>query len=270
MNLFVNAQRRLRNGWWLLLFFALMAAMLIALQRVSASPWVQIAIIAAATTICQLLRRRPLTEITGRIDAQWLMQLLTGCALGAALMLAPALLLRLIGAVRWTRSDATLAAIAGAIPMVIAIALAEELLFRGFLFQRLIDGAGALAAQLIVAAWFVLTHSAALAHAGSVRWLAAINIFVASLLFGFAFLRTSRLAMPFGLHFAANFTQGKLLGFGVSGNHDAGLLVVHRGSSAEWLTGAAFGLEASLPGLVAVIAVTWLVARGRPRWIRTS
>ncbi len=64
--------------------------------------------------------------------------------------------------------------------------------------------------------------------------------------------------MPIGIHFAANFVQGGVLGFGVSGNDEQGLLTPTL-SGPDWLTGGAFGLEASVPGLLGVIAITlWL------------
>lgn len=77
--------------------------------------------------------------------------------------------------------------------------------------------------------------------------------FFASLLFGMAFIRTKSLAMPFGLHFMANWVQGGVLGFGVSGMQQARLFVPIFGEAPVWLTGGQFGLEASLPGLICVV-----------------
>jgi len=266
-NPFLDHERRLRNGWWIVIFFAVVAAMLIPLlvltgrEQAAASMPAQAAIVAIASVVCQLLRRRPITELTGRLDRTWLAQLLIGCLAGAALMLIPAGLLAALGYVTWTPGPATLASIGATVAMILAAAVAEELLFRGFLFQRLIDGIGPLLAQLILAAYFVLTHSAGLANAGELRFLASANIFVASLLFGLAWLRTRSLALPIGLHLAANLTQGPLLGFGVSGNSHAALLLPRQLSGPAWMTGGAFGLEASLPGLLTVIAAAWLLYR---------
>jgi uncharacterized protein len=62
--------------------------------------------------------------------------------------------------------------------------------------------------------------------------------------------------MPLGLHFMANFTQGTILGFGVSGGKEPSLLLPISNNKPEWLTGGEFGLEASLPGLFVLILVT--------------
>lgn len=274
MNPFLNAQRQLRNGWWVLIFFAVLASMLVPLlvltgrQGPLVSVGAQAVIVATASCVCQYLRRRPVKELTGRFDRRWGAQVLAGCLFGAALMSIPAGFLRALGYVTWVPSGLSLTKVAATIPLVIAVAATEELLFRGFIFQRLVDGVGALLAQLIVAAYFVLTHSSALATAGDVRYIASANIFIASLLFGLAFLRTRSLAMPLGLHFGANFTQGSILGFGVSGAGQAGLLEPLSGSSPDWVTGGKFGLEGSVPGLIAVAAAAWIVYRWRRSGLR--
>jgi hypothetical protein len=62
--------------------------------------------------------------------------------------------------------------------------------------------------------------------------------------------------MPIGIHFMANWVQGTLLGFGVSGNDEAGILKPHFTSTNDWLTGGTFGLEASLPGLITLLVIS--------------
>jgi len=46
--------------------------------------------------------------------------------------------------------------------------------------------------------------------------------------------------------------QGSILGFGVSGTEQAGLFIPVFGDAPTWLTDNQFGLEASLPGLICV------------------
>ncbi len=253
---------------WIIIFFALLAAMLFPLLIIAASKnhqlsfGVQAGVVALTSVICQLLLRRPVAELTGALNVRWLLQLLAGCGLGAAMMLLPALFLRAMGAVHWQTVSGGLAIVVAALPSAAAVVIAEELIFRGFIFQRLLDGFGEWPAQLVLAAYFVLTHSAALRDAGPLKTLAAVNIFIASLAFGLAYLRTRGLAMPLGLHFAANVTQGPILGFGVSGHTEASALTVRFTDGAPpWLTGSAFGLEASVPGLVCVIALAVLLYR---------
>ena len=209
--------------------------------------------ISAVTVLCQVLRRRPFVEVTGQPDIRWLNQLGIGMVGGALLMAIPAFVLTSIGAIRWQFGMFAVTPLVTGVETMAAVAIAEELLFRGFLFQRLVDGLGAWPAQLVLGGLFLLTHLNNPGMTGATRFWAGINIFLASILFGLAFLRTRSLAMPIGLHFMANVTQGPILGFGVSGNGEAGLLRPSFSGAPQWLTGGTFGLEASLPGLISVI-----------------
>jgi membrane protease YdiL (CAAX protease family) len=115
------------------------------------------------------------------------------------------------------------------------------LLFRGFIFQRLIAGLGQWPTQLIMAGFFLLTHLNNPGMTGTIKVMASINIFLASIMFGLAFIRTKNLAMPLGLHFMAKWMQGGLLGFGVSGTEQPGLLNLIVAGIPEWVTGGSLG-----------------------------
>lgn len=267
---FLNARRRLRNGWWIAIFFVLLTAMLFPLilmgQRAETGVplYQQALVVLAASLVCQALRRWPLSELFGALDVRWAQQLLAGIGAGALLMLAPALLLALSGGVSWRINPDWTATLGAGLSTMALVALTEEALFRGFLFQRLLDGLGVWPAQLLIAALFTLTHSDALATQGVLGILAGANIFLASIVFGLAYLRTRSLAAPIGLHFAANAVQGPLLGFGVSGDTDAGVLNPALSAAPVWWTGGAFGLEASAPGFVCLAVLTAMLWRLPP------
>jgi membrane protease YdiL (CAAX protease family) len=116
-----------------------------------------------------------------------------------------------------------ISSLASSLFLFAGVALAEELLFRGFVFQRLISGLGPGSAQVLIAVFFLLTHLNNPGMSGGIKVMASINIFLASILFGLAFLRTRSLAMPLGLHWMANWVQGGVPGFGVSGTEVTGL-----------------------------------------------
>lgn len=269
---FKNPEGQLRNGWWIALFFLIMAAMLFPLILISkrADSEVPIAaqacIVIVACWICQALRRRSIQEITGKLDIRWAGELALGMFGGALLMAAPALLLLAVGAAQFQYNGLAIDAVLGSLALMFAGAAAEEFLFRGFVFQRLIAGIREWPAQVVLAAYFLLTHWNNPGMEGEIRQLAGVNIFLASLMFGLAFVRTQSLALPLGLHFMANWVQGPLFGFGVSGTSQPGLLTPHFASDAPiWLTGGRFGLEASLPGLVCVVAALVLLYLWRPK-----
>ena len=103
---------------------------------------------------------------------------------------------------------------------------------------------------------------------GSVKVMAGINIFLASILFGLAFIQTKSLAMPLGLHWMANWVQGSVLGFGVSGTEQPGLLIPVFSDAPAWLIGGQFGLEASLPGLICVVITILMFYMRKPKILK--
>ncbi len=273
INPFLNSERQLRNGWWILIFFLVLASLLVPAlimaqqNSMDVSIGLQAVIILLASWICQLLRRRPLAELLGKFNALWFKELCLGGLVGSALMLVPALVLWIFGWVHWQWNPAGFSIFFSTVLLFAGVALAEELLFRGFIFQRLIAGLGQVPAQLIMAGYFLLTHLNNPGMTGEVKVLASINIFIASLVFGLAFLRTKSLGMPLGLHFMANLVQGGVLGFGVSGTDQSGLLKPVFSEVPVWLTGGQFGLEASVLGLICVVIIFMLIRswdQGKP------
>lgn len=221
----------------------------------------QAIIVLAVTWICQRLWGGSFTDFTGRLGSGIIKNLGMGLAMGAGLMLLPSLLLYLGGWVQWQVQpiDAnTLMTITGTI---LAGAVAEEFLFRGFIFGRLRGSLGVWLAQGIMAAYFLLTHMGNPEIHGAVKMMAMANIFLASILFGLTVIRTRSLVMATAMHFAANWVQGTLLGFGVSGHAQTSILQPTFAASPVWLTGGAFGLEGSLPGLASVILLILAVTQ---------
>jgi membrane protease YdiL (CAAX protease family) len=260
-----NPERRLRNGIWIALFFVFLAALVVPAQLYASEHgfslpvlW-QAGMVAAVIIFCQRLRRQPLSHTFGtwRSIPQGIGM---GITAGFGIWMLASLVLWLSG-MHWQYNGLDGRMLGSAAMACLATALAEELIFRGFLFQRLIDGLGAWPAQLLMAAYFVLNHWDNPGMQGGVRMMATLNIFLASLLFGFAWMRTRSLALPVALHFMLNFSQGPLLGFGVSGNASQGLLSPELSSLPVLWTGGSFGLEASLPGTVVIALATLLMFR---------
>jgi uncharacterized protein len=268
MKLFFNRKRNFRTLWWLIVFFGILAFFTIPLILLSVQYTFEITLIHQAVIIivtnvlCQVLSKRSIPDLIGKPGTYFLETFLTGALVGVALMMVPAIVMYIGGWVRWNAIplDSVYTLLMG-IVIILAGSIAEEFLFRGFLFQRLIDGLGIWLAQLIIAGLFLLTHMDNPGMTGITQTLASINIFIASLLFGFVFLRAKNLAMPIGLHFMANFTQGTILGFNVSGENEVGLFKPFFDQSPVWITGGDFGLEGSIFSLVILIGITVIFAR---------
>lgn len=141
-------------------------------------------------------------------------------------------------------------------------AMAEEVAFRGYPFQRLIEGVGPVLAVAIMSALFAAVH---LYNPGASIW-GFINTIGVGILLSLAYLRTRSLWLPWGIHFGWNATLGLLLGLPVSGVMDFAVLVKGNAHGPRWLTGGAYGLEASALGSLAIAlgcAAVVLVTRDR-------
>ncbi len=266
MNIFLNKLGKIRELWWVAIFFLVLAALtfpaifLARSQNTEVSLFQQSIIILAATWICQRLWGGSFTDFTGRLGSSIIRNLLIGLALGAALMLVPALVLYLGGWVQWVVQPMEARALWMITGTIVAGAVAEEFLFRGFIFGRLRGSLGDWPAQLILAAYFLLTHMANPEMEGAAKVLAMTNIFLASIVFGLTVIRTKSLVMATAMHTAANWVQGVLLGFAVSGHGQTNILQPTFATGPAWLTGGGFGLEGSLPGLVAVIVLIFVLS----------
>lgn len=270
---FRDRQGSLRNGWWILLFLALFVASQPvytlaskAVQRLGVDkPWLAplpVVFLLLVTWACLRLRRQPLAAVGLRLDLAWARGAFAGAALGSALILAVAGLIALSGGVRFhldpARSVRALAMGAWAFTWV---ALLEELLFRGFVFQRLVDGIGRWPGLLAMAALFALAHCGNPGMEGPTLVWASIDTVLGALLLGLAYLRTGSLALPIGIHFGWNWAQGALLGFDVSGFGQAGWLLPEMLGGPQWLSGGAFGPEASIFAVMVDAVAVWLMWR---------
>ena len=140
-------------------------------------------------------------------------------------------------------------------------AMFEELAFRGYPFQRLVEAIGSVAAVVVTSVIFAATHIAN-PHASV---FSIVNTAAVGVLFALAYLKTRSLWLPWGMHFGWNFTLGVLFGLPVSGI--TGFSVISHGvaTGPAWLTGGAYGIEASATGTVVIVLgaiVLGLLCRG--------
>lgn len=143
-------------------------------------------------------------------------------------------------------------------------AVAEEVVFRGYLLQSLAESWGALKALWITSVVFGLLH---LANPNTSA-VGIGNIVVAGLFLGVVYLKTASLWWASGAHLGWNWTLGFLADLPVSGLElvDSPLYEgVPRG--AEWLSGGGFGPEGSpvaTVGLGLAALLVWRSHRLRP------
>jgi membrane protease YdiL (CAAX protease family) len=181
-----------------------------------------------------------------------------GALLGVALIGTCALLVVLSTGVHHTRGTGF--PWAELVMVFLPAAVHEELLFRGYPFQKLY------AWRPNFALWFAAICFAAL-HLGNpaVSTIGLLNIFLGGVLLGLAYGRYRRLWFPIGLHLAWNLMTGPILGHEVSGYHAAQTVLIESGAGPEWLTGGDFGIEGSVwMTLAEVTGITLLARRVHP------
>jgi len=131
-------------------------------------------------------------------------------------------------------------------------AIAEEIMTRGVLFRISEEGLGTWAALVLSALLFGFGH---MGNQGATTWSSVAIAIEAGLLLGMLFHVTRSLPLCIGLHMGWNFSQGTVWGIPVSGGKDTGWLVSVR-TGPDWLSGGAFGAEASVVAVALCSAVT--------------
>jgi uncharacterized protein len=140
------------------------------------------------------------------------------------------------------------------VAVLAAAAVGEEVVYRALMLNGLTRLTRRRWAGLAVsAAIFGLVH---VTGSPDATVISVISNTMGGLMYGVAFLRTGRIWMPVGIHFAWNFVQGTLMGFPISDDsHYSGALVHPVIDGATWLTGGGYGPEGSAFSLVARAAI---------------
>lgn len=174
-----------------------------------------------------------------------------GFLTGLLLCLVIAVVLWLMQLLQWYVDDISITGLVTSLLIMIAVALAEELVFRGYVLNNLMQSMNRNGALILSAIIFAVLHSLN----PNFNLTAFLNILLAGLLLGINYIFTRNLWFGMMLHLSWNFIQGPILGFKVSGLELPTLLQQNiRGSIL--LTGGDFGLEASwLATVVFAIAI---------------
>ena len=124
---------------------------------------------------------------------------------------------------------------------LVLVAFFEEILFRGIIFRIVEKTLGTSLSLLISAILFALAH---LPNAG-ITFLGVTITALAGLMFCAAYMVTRRLWFVVGIHFAWNFMSDAVFSLPTSGHPAKGVLQGQL-SGPEWLSGGAYGIEASI------------------------
>ncbi|MEJ8819102.1 CPBP family intramembrane glutamic endopeptidase [Lacibacter sp. H407] len=163
-----------------------------------------------------------------------------GFLTGILLITVMATVLWSMGLLQWFFAEVQLPDLVLVTVIMMVVSIAEEMVFRGYILNNLMQSMPKQAALFTSALLFAGFHSLN----PNFNLIAFINIFIAGVLLGCNYIYTRNLWFAIFFHFSWNFFQGPVLGFEVSGLELPTLLEQNIKGSIL-LTGGDFGLEAS-------------------------
>jgi hypothetical protein len=186
----------------------------------------------------------------------------TGSAVGWGLLLltiVPSVFIGGLSVTLWTGSHQWFLLILDLLVLAVA-ALCEELIFRGYPFQRLMDATGTSLGTVLISICFVVVH-----YEPDMPHAAVFALFLLSVILCIAYLRTRALWLPWGLHFAWNAAMGPLFGLPLSGYHGFANgfspVVQSLPLGPDSLSGADYGPEGSVIAVLVLCFGLWLIMR---------
>ncbi|MFQ5695397.1 MAG: lysostaphin resistance A-like protein [Terriglobia bacterium] len=279
---FLAADRRLRPLWRAVLFvpvMLLLAFPVLYLLQVAAggaaTTWplewrvllqrsgLLLALLAATYLLLRFLDRRSFRNVGLGFYQGWGRELGLGVGLGVGLQAVVVAVLVLAGLVDYgvmrTGALGALQGLGWYFIVLLPASAMEEVLFRGYPFQRLVESWGKLGAILLLAALFGWGH----VNNPSATPLSTANVVLAGVLLAALYLRTRGLWLPIGFHVAWNWSMAYVFSLPVSGLVLSEQLFEVEVSGPEWLSGGNFGPEGSIVGTVALGAAVVWTARTR-------
>jgi membrane protease YdiL (CAAX protease family) len=177
-----------------------------------------------------------------------------GFNLGITLLGSATLLLHVTGNLEWSEAHFNAGDLSKGLFLMVLIAITEELVFRAYILNNLLDSLNKWVALGVSAGMFTLAH----ASNPGISSVAVANILLAGALLGINYIYTRNIWFAVFFHFSWNFIQGPILGYTVSGLPLQGILQPDL-KGPWWLTGGAFGLEGSfITTCVLVITLLFL------------
>jgi uncharacterized protein len=248
------------------------------IAAVQGNPWLSLGVgfltaVLAVVVYGWVVRRtehRPATEVAGKGAGGaigW------GVLIGLALFGAVILNIAFLGGYE-VHGVGSVPGAVGFFGFTAAVAVTEELIFRGVLFRIVEERTGTWIALVLTSVLFGASH---LFNPHASVWGAIAVAIEAGGLLTAAYVATRTLWVPIGLHFGWNFAAGGIFSTEVSGNGTPQGLLDATMSGPMAITGGAFGPEGSLYSVLfcvmATIVFLW-VARRRghlvPRRRRTD
>jgi membrane protease YdiL (CAAX protease family) len=254
--IFLNDHHEVRSGWKLavyaVFFLTLSFSTALALSAFAsfAGPVLFLALneltlfapaVLAMLMTIRFVDHRPLRTFGLGFQQGWGIEILFGIGLSAGMLAVLVAGSRLAGdlTIRWKGGHA--ATLIGTSGVLLFAALNEELIFRCFPLQILMEGVGEWPAMIGMSAIFGAMHL----NNPNASILGTINTMLAGILLSLAYVRTRSIWLPYAIHVGWNVGLGFVLGFPLSGIDLASLWTTGV-TGSETIVGGHYGPEGGL------------------------
>ncbi|MEN0003666.1 MAG: type II CAAX endopeptidase family protein [Bacteroidota bacterium] len=200
---------------------------------------------------CRYIEKKPLSW-AGFTMRQSGRSSLVGFIWGAGMVTLGFLVLFLFGWVKIAAVDFLAGSLLTWALFLFLAAAFEEVLLRGYImnmFERHFNTKIALIVSSLIFGFLHVPNA-------NVSFIGILNIILAGVILGIAYLESRNLWFPTMLHFAWNYFQGIIYGFEVSGNKTYSLIQQELAGPA-WLTGGDFGFEGSILSVLVLLWFLW-------------
>jgi uncharacterized protein len=265
MSIFLNSKHELRSGWklaayvgfFLIILTGAGLAVSMAVSGRAASGLVQsqvgllalngitlfVPAVGAMWLTVRFMDHRPLRAFGIGFVPGWQRHFLFGIGVAAGMLLV------LIGgcyafgyvSMHWTGGQVSPGVLLATCGAILLAALNEELVFRGFPLQLLIEGIGEWPAIIAMSSLFGALHL----NNPNASFLGILNTILAGILMSLAYVRTRSLWMPYAIHAGWNLGLGFVFGFPLSGIDIPSLWTTGTAGS-ETILGGDYGPEGGL------------------------
>ncbi len=256
-NIFLDELGNIRSGWRVVLFLLILfasasivftlAAAIISDLQIYSPMLILISIFIPTVLLVKMFEKRPLHSVGLPLHKRMPVELAQGVIVGGIMMSTVFIVQYAGGFIELEWRGFTSIDLAGIIVTSLTIFIitgfSEELFFRGYPFQTLVESIKAPAAVIIMSVAFSIAHMAN----PNTTALGLFNIFLAGVWLSIAYLKTRTLWFPVGLHVSWNFFQGTIFSYPVSGHmFEEQSLFIASLSGPALLTGGEFGPEGSV------------------------
>ncbi len=265
-NLLLDPEHYLRSGWRILLFLIsvlvlyYLSAVLAKLSGIvppqSFFFLFYIDVLLATYLLVRFIDRRRFMSVGFPLHGKVLREFLFGFLIGAAMIGLVGAVELAVGAVKLeVRPGQTFALLVRNFGLSFTFfayfAMGEELIFRGYPFQALIEGMGAVGATILVSLFFGAVHL----MNPDASLFSTVNTMLAGAWLSLAYLKKRTLYFPFGMHFSWNLVQSFFLSLPVSGLLTNRTIFIPHDFGPDWLTGGRYGPEAGVGTTVVMVGV---------------